>query len=292
MPSFKADHTDNGKRVDLYLSKKMPGFSRSSLKGLFLAKQVTIAGEVIKPSYKLKTDDNLRVSTRLLNVKPKVIKLPLVYEDGDVLVINKPSGVLTHSKGAINLEATVASSLRSKVDPELSGNRAGIVHRVDRATSGLLLLAKNKSSHEFLQRQFANRKVKKQYLAVAEGVPSLSEASIDVPIARNPNKPQTFMASAAGKNAVTNYQLKQTITQGDTTYSLLALQPETGRTHQIRVHLKYINHPVVGDRIYGHEGDHMLLHASQLSVTTPSKKTMTFTAPLPDYFYSFGVKKT
>jgi 23S rRNA pseudouridine1911/1915/1917 synthase len=224
----------------------------------------------------------------LLNITPEPIKLPVIYEDDDVVVMNKPAGVLTHAKGCINTEATVATFMSGKItDESLTGNRAGIVHRLDRATSGVIICARNSQSQIWLQKQFSQRKTKKTYMAVVEGEPKPREAIIDVPIERNPKKPQTFRAGQGGKPAQTKYRVIETITKGSKSYSLLELIPVTGRTHQIRVHLKYIGHVIVGDWVYGHDGSNMLLHAKSLEITLLNRKRRTFTVPIPPVFKEF-----
>jgi RluA family pseudouridine synthase len=189
--------------------------------------------------------------------------------------------VLTHALGKHGNEPSVASFLRHKVSG-IAGERAGIVHRLDRATSGVIIGAKNPRALSFLQKQFSQRKVKKTYTAVVEGQPQPSEAIIDMPIERNPKAPATFRTGQNGKPAVTHYQVLQTGAK----HSLLELKPETGRTHQLRVHLAKIGHPIVGDPLYGHGayGDRLFLHAQQLELTLPGGQRRTFTSPLPAIF--------
>jgi 23S rRNA pseudouridine1911/1915/1917 synthase len=209
------------------------------------------------------------------------IDLPVLYEDDDCVVINKPAGVLTHTQSSFNTEATVASFLRNRAEG-LEGERAGVVHRLDRATSGVLIGAKQQSALAWLQKQFAQRKVKKTYIAVVEGAPREHTAIIDMPIERNPKAPATFRVGPQGKRAITHY----TVVQSGAGKSLVELRPETGRTHQLRVHLAQIGHPIVGDPIYGHGsfGDRLFLHAQSLEITLPNRERKTFTAPLPDTF--------
>ena len=147
----------------------------------------------------MKSSDNVRVDESLLKRQPVMIELPIVYEDEDVIVVNKPEGILSHSKGVMNEESTVASFIAPKLSSELAGNRAGIVHRLDRATSGLIITAKNQDAQAKLQKQFSQRRVKKTYLAIVEGIPEINEAVIEAPIERNPKKPQTFRVNAEGK---------------------------------------------------------------------------------------------
>jgi 23S rRNA pseudouridine1911/1915/1917 synthase len=204
-----------------------------------------------------------------------------LFEDENCIVINKPAGVLTHALGKHGNEASVASFLRGKVIG-LDGDRAGIVHRLDRATSGVIIGAKNQETLSMLQKQFALRKVKKTYMAVVEGLPDPSEAIIDMPIERNPKAPATFRVGTNGKPSRTHYKVVRSNQQ----YSLLELKPETGRTHQLRVHLAKIGHPIVGDPLYGAGayGDQLFLHALSLEITIPGGERKTFTAPLPSVF--------
>ena len=288
MLKLKASDKDEAKRVDVFLTENLPDFSRSSLAGLFDKKLVMVNGHPVKPSYKLREKDKLKADISLLTARPGDIKLPVIYEDEAVIVINKPVGVLTHSKGGLNTEATVASFIGPMLNDEnLIGNRAGIVHRLDRATSGVIITAKNAKSLKQLQKQFSTRKVKKIYLAIVEGVPSPREAIIDAPIERNPKRPQTFRVGGSGKPSQTRYKVLKVLNKSTNLYSLLELNPQTGRTHQLRVHLKYIGHPIVGDRVYGHAQDNMYLHAKSLKITLPGGRQMQFEAPEPKIFRNF-----
>jgi len=243
---------------------------------------VAVNAEVTKPSHKIKLGDEVQVDESLLRLKPPKIELPIIYEDDDVVVIDKPAGILSHSKGALNLEATVASFIKPRIkDKTLSGNRAGIVHRLDRPTSGVIIAAKNADSLVKLQKQFSKRNAKKIYIAIVEGLLEPTEAIIDAPIMRNPAKPQTFKVSSAGKPAITQYKVLKSFEKGSKAYSLVELRPLTGRTHQIRVHMAYINHPIVGDHVYGHDGDGLMLHAKSLEITLPNSERKVFSAKIP-----------
>lgn len=311
---FKVDKKNVSKRADVFIAEKFPEFTRSSLSGLFDKNLVLVNGKPAKASYKLRMNDELSVDTDLLTARPADIELPVIYEDDDVIVINKPAGILTHSKGALNTEATVASFIKPLLtDKNLIGNRAGIVHRLDRATSGVIIAAKNEKTLKWLQKQFSSRKVKKTYLAIVEGVPDPDQAIIDAPIERNPKKPQTFRVGGSGRQAVTNYKLLKILNAFDSAkphsaltmserskdrgvklvnkssslYSLLELAPQTGRTHQLRVHLKYIGRPIVGDHIYGRDGENMYLYAKSLEITLPGGHRKKFEAPEPKIFKDF-----
>jgi len=282
---FKAHSSEIGQRADVFITSKYPEFTRSSLENLFERELVSLISKPVKASYRLRAGDVLVVDDSILKLKVPNIDLPIIYEDNDVIVINKPEGVLTHSKGAVNDEATVATFIRPKVDESLSGNRAGIVHRLDRATSGVIICAKNGGALKHLQKQFSQRRTNKIYTAIADGVPAPAEAIIDAPIERNPKRPQTFRVSQNGKPATTHYKV-QTVYNGGIN-SLLELKPKTGRTHQLRVHMAYVKAPITGDRIYGQPAEHMYLHASSLEITIPSGERKIFTAALPDYFKDY-----
>jgi 23S rRNA pseudouridine1911/1915/1917 synthase len=288
MRKLKAGELDAGVRADVFITAKYPQFSRSSLEGLFENDQVTLKKKTVKPSYKMRAGDTLTVDDSYITREPAVVDLPIIYEDDDVVVINKPAGMLTHSKGALNTESTVASFIKSKLhDGFPDTNRAGIVHRLDRGTSGLIITAKTPEALSWLQRQFSARKTKKIYLAVVEGVPEPAEAIIDAPIARNPRKPQTFYVNSVGKPAQTEYKILKKLNLDGKVYALLEVRPQTGRTHQIRLHMAYIGHPVVGDRTYGTDGPNLMLHAASLELTLPSRERKVFKAPEPASFKEF-----
>lgn len=287
MKQFRATEDDVGVRADIFVAKKYPEFTRSSLERLFENNSVSIAGKPIRPAYKIKLGDKLSVDDSLIKAEPPQIEIPIIYENDDIIVLNKPEGILSHSKGALNSEGTVASFIRPKIDKELIGNRAGIVHRLDRATSGVMIAAKSQTALSRLQKQFSSRKTKKSYLAVVEGELDPAEAIVDAPIGRNPKKPQTFVVTASGKPSQTHYKVVKQVNNANKIYSLLELKPHTGRTHQLRLHLKYIDHPIVGDRVYGADGDHLLLHAHSLELTLPDQKRHVFTVEPPAYFKDF-----
>lgn len=287
MRELKVGQAEVGQRADVFVAWKYPQFSRSSLDKLFDKGLVSVRKKPVKSSHKLKDRDVLVVDDDLLFAVPEPIELPILYEDDDILVIDKPAGVLTHSKGALNDESTIASFIRPKVSKQIVGNRAGIVHRLDRATSGVIITAKTTTALARLQKQFSTRKTKKTYMAVVTGQISPKAAVIDAPIARNPKKPQTFTVSKDGKSSQTEYKVIKMFTKKGRLYSLLEIKPLTGRTHQIRVHLKYIGHPVIGDSVYGIGGNNMMLHASQLEITLPSKQRVVFESALPKYFSEF-----
>lgn len=272
-------------RLDQRVVGLIPELSRSSAVRLIQDSKVTLNGEVVtKAGAKVSADDIVDVAydSAENRIIPE-IDLPILYEDDDCVVINKPVGVLTHSKGAFNPEATVATWLRSRIK-NMEGDRAGIVHRLDRATSGVMICAKTPEALSWLQKQFSQRKTKKTYVAIVVGRMKPQEAIIDMPIERNPKRPQTFRVGSNGKQAVTSYKTLESTAK----FSLLQLAPTTGRTHQLRVHLAYQYHPIVGDILYGgHDASRMYLHALSLELTLPNRERKVFTAVLPPEFEEF-----
>jgi 23S rRNA pseudouridine1911/1915/1917 synthase len=269
-------------RLDQYVAKQLPTLSRAFAAKLIVDGKVEVNGELVnKAGHKLRSDDHVEIDFNI-DEQPLLptIDIPVIYEDEDCIVIDKPIGVLSHSKGAYNPEATVSSWLAARVSA-LTDERAGIVHRLDRATSGVMICAKHQSALIWLQKQFSTRKVKKTYLAVVQGSPINEQAVIDMPIERNPRKPQTFRVGSGGKSAVTEYR---TVEAGNG-FTLLELQPQTGRTHQLRVHLAQLGHPIVGDTFYGGmAADRLFLHARSLEITLSNRERQTFDAPFPPEF--------
>ena len=279
---LKPTADDARKRLDVYVSEHVTVVSRSFLQNLIEKGTITVNGEQQKTGYKVKAGDTVDIEYDFTVLKQEDIDLPVLYEDDDCIVVIKPLGVLSHSKGVFNPEGTVASFIQPKLTG-LEGERAGIVHRLDRATSGVMIAAKNATAASWLQKQFSQRKVKKTYYAVIAGAPKLPKAVVDVPIERNPRDPKTFKPGNAGKPATTEYE----VIESGPTYSLVKLMPTTGRTHQLRVHLKYLGHPIVGDVIYeGEPAERLFLHAQRLEITLPNRKRSIFEAPLPPEFHA------
>jgi len=273
-----------GERLDKVLSTAFEQYSRSALEKLIQESHVTVNGVIKKTKYKLKKDDVIEVDLTMFTSEPESISLPVVFENDDVVVINKPAGVLTHAKGTLHNEATVATWLKSHCGSNgetefWSSNRAGIVHRLDRVTSGVMICAKNEAAQTKLQKQFSDRKAKKSYLAIIEGSLDEPEGTIDVPIERNPKAPATFRPGINGKSAQTHY----TVVSVTSTYTLIEMRPYTGRTHQLRVHMQYMKHPIVGDVLYGGQpADRLMLHAKQLEISIPGGERRTFTTDCPE----------
>ena len=270
-------------RLDVYCAQYWPEQSRSTWQKLIRRGNVTVNGTVVdSPKHELGEDDHVQVT------QPKAPDfssqtLPIIYEDDNVIVINKPVGVLTHSKGALNDEFTVAEFFRAKTSYGSDTDRPGIVHRLDRDTSGVMIGAKNPETARLLAKQFQDRKAKKTYIAVLDGVPKEPKANIDLPIGRNPKAPSSFRVHPNGKSAQTRYEVLRRTSAN----SLVRLQPTTGRTHQLRVHMAHLGTPIKGDVVYGKKADRLYLHAAQLEITIPGNPTnqrKVFAIPVPPEF--------
>ena len=255
-------------RLDVATFEQYPRYSRATIQKFIKNGQVAVNGDIVdKPNTLI--DENSNIELTVVEAEEGE-KPPVIYEDDDVIVFNKPAGMLTVSKGEFNPEPTL----------EQFGE---IVHRLDRDTSGVIILAKNAKAKSFLQKQFQERKAHKTYYAVTVGHPKVDHAIINIPLTRNLKKPTTFMVANQGREAITEYRV---IDQNEK-YSLIELKPQTGRTHQLRIHLAHIGAPILGDPVYNPKSpkaDRMYLHASILEITVPSGKRLTFTANLPEEF--------
>ena len=271
-------------RLDIYLSTKFDTTISRSLWQKYIKAGYVSVNNKVAATPKFEVDETDEIALNLPEKEQTDVDLPILYEDDDVIVVNKPSGLLTHAKGGLSDEPTVAEIIRQKTSFATDTDRPGIVHRLDRDTSGLLIIAKNPESAAHLQRQFAERTAKKTYIAITDGKPKLNAAKIDLPIGRNPSAPSTFRIDPNGKPAQTTYHV---LTENDTR-SLVELKPTTGRTHQLRVHLAHLNAPILGDRVYGKSSDcRMMLHAQKLEITLPSGERKVFEAAVPDEFKKF-----
>jgi 23S rRNA pseudouridine1911/1915/1917 synthase len=267
-------------RVDKHLANVFPEYSRAALAKLFLLNLIKLNGESIQPGHKLRPGTTIEYDLGPLQEKPEVIPLPILYEDENIIVVNKPTGIISHARGKFWQEASVASFIRDRISG-MDGERGGIVHRLDRATSGIMICAKNEATLKFLQKQFSDRKVQKTYIAVVAGSPKESEAIIDAPIARDEKIPQRFCVNVSGKSAQTHYK----VIKSNDKLSTIMLEPKTGRTHQLRVHLKHIGVPIIGDPLYSSvEYPRLMLHAVKLEITVPGGEVKTFESPLPEEF--------
>ena len=247
------DENDENKRLDSYLSEITPDFSRSKIQNFIKDGCVKINGSAKKTSYQLKLNDKIDFEIPEavdLEIKPQNLPLNILYEDENMLVVNKPSGMLTHPT-TVERENTLINALLYKYGNNLSDingdYRRGILHRLDRNTSGLLMIAKNNKAHEFLAQQIKDHTITKKYRAIVKGVINKDNFEINEPIGRNPNQPHKMMVREDGKSSQTLVKVIERF--NDATYVDLTLV--TGRTHQIRVHMKHINHPVYNDTLYG-----------------------------------------
>ncbi len=270
------------KRLDALLAEQHPDISRSTWQKHIKAGNVAVNNNpVVSPKYVVSEADSIEI-----NIPDSTdfsgYELPIVYIDDNVVVINKPAGILTHSKGALNDEFTVADFFARYTSAGLDTNRPGIVHRLDRDTSGIMIGARTPESFELLKSQFADRKAKKWYVAVTDGNLKKDAARIDIPIGRDPKHPSTFRADTNGKPSITEY----TVLARNKTHDLVLLHPLTGRTHQLRVHLSHLGAPIHGDRVYGKAADRLYLHATKLEVTIAHETRKTFTAAVPPQFYT------
>ena len=271
-------------RLDIYLSTKFDTTISRSLWQKYIKAGYVSVNNKVATTPKFEVDETDEIALNLPEKEQADVDLPILYEDDDVIVVNKPSGLLTHAKGGLSDEPTVAEIIRPKTSFATDTDRPGIVHRLDRDTSGLLIIAKNPESAAHLQRQFAERTAKKTYIAITDGKPKLNAAKIDLPIGRNPSAPSTFRIDPNGKPAQTTYH----VLAENNIQSLVELKPTTGRTHQLRVHLAHLNAPILGDRVYGKPSDcRMMLHARKLEITLPSGERKVFEAAIPDEFKRF-----
>lgn len=270
-------------RLDQYVAQYWPEYSRSVWQKYILAGYVRVNDLIVTSTkHELGEDDEVTIH---IPEDPdySASALPVLYEDEHVLVINKPTGVLTHAKGELTEEFTVADYVRARMTEKDLTNRPGIVHRLDRDTSGVIICAKDSETKAKLQKQFQDRKAHKTYLAIVRGTPKKPAATLDLPIERNPKKPSTHRVGVNGRAAITRYEVVAT----NGTLSVIRLHPETGRTHQLRVHMAYIGTPIVGDRLYGSEKspiNRLCLHAESLEITIPDSRRETFTAEPPADF--------
>lgn len=279
MQTIVVDEEQVGQRLDAYIASVKPEYSRSIWKSLIKDGSVLVDGKKVNGSLKLKLGQKIKILDREAVVEQD---LPIIFEDENIIVVNKPAGVLTHLKSDLASESTVAGFIAKKTSAT-GGNRAGIVHRLDRATSGVLIAAKNDKTRVYLTKQFSNRRVEKWYLAVIKGDLKEALVHIDKPIGRSYSKPSTFKIDPKGKPAQTDvFRLHH-----EAKYSVVLLKPHTGRTHQLRVHMKYIGHPIIGDPVYypkykEEKTPSMLLHAWQLKTTLPDNERPNFVADLPE----------
>ena len=293
LKEFVISQDDVGKRLDVFLLEQMNDFSRSHIKNLIEKGLVQVDGKTgVKAGLMLKTGMNLQVDVKepeKISTEGEDILLDVVYEDEDVIVVNKPQGLVVHPCMSTK-SGTLVNALLFHVK-DLSGIngelRPGIVHRLDKDTSGLLVVAKNDFAHRDLAEQIKNKTCHRHYLAVLEGNLKDDSGRVETFIKRDPRDRKKMSVQNSGRVAITDYNVLERFEK----CCLVEFVLQTGRTHQIRVHSKFLNHPIVGDRLYGHEVKSLngqLLHAYKLSFTHPrTGKLMAFEVPLPDHFLEY-----
>ena len=305
---FSPTSEDAGKRLDAYLAEKIHGWSRSRLQRLIENEDVLVNETAVKPAYKIHDGDEIEVD--LIEVpparfEPENIPLDIVFEDEYLAVINKPAGMVVHPGAGVQsgtLANAIAFHFGSKVQNPRSKDqdRVGIVHRLDKDTSGLIVVAKTDEIHEALSEQFRERLVYKSYIALVHGSPDTNTGKIEAPIGRNKHNRLRMKVATHGRSALSLWKVRQRYAK----FTLLDVEIKTGRTHQIRVHMAYINHPIVGDEIYNEGRDNTVadtnarnairsmgrffLHAEKLSFTHPiTKERQEFSVPLPPTLMNF-----
>jgi len=278
--------TEQGTRLDKYVTEKIDNLSRTKVVKLIQDSLVLINNKKVNPSHKVNLGESIEIELPddvPSNLTPWQLELDIIYEDNCILVIDKPAGIAVHPAPG-HQNQTIANALINH-NPGVSNiganSRPGIIHRLDMDTSGLLITAKNELAHRKISEQFADRTIQKSYYALVNGIPENSQAIIDAPIGRSPFNRQQMDIVSTGKSALTQYEIVDTYKS----HSLLKVSPRTGRTHQIRVHLKSIGHPVVGDSMYGKvdpELNRHFLHASSISFTHPeSGEPLSLKSDLP-----------
>lgn len=285
---------DEAIRLDVFVSSEAE-VSRSRAAQLIESGNVSVGGKTASKNTKLHKNDSIEIilpDLKEYDVKPENIPLDIVYEDDDLLVVNKPKGMVVHP-AAGNYEGTLVNALMFHCGDSLSGingvMRPGIVHRIDKNTSGLLMVAKNDFAHNFLAEQIKEHSFTREYEAIVYGNIKKESGTVDAPIGRHPLKRKQMAVIEGGRNAVTYFKVLENLDG----FTHLALKLETGRTHQIRVHMAYLGHPVAGDEVYGPKKvitslKGQCLHAKKLGFIHPkTREYMEFETKLPEYFEAF-----
>ncbi|UQS86601.1 RluA family pseudouridine synthase [Nicoliella spurrieriana] len=281
--------TDQSGRIDKVSAELQPKMSRSRAKDLIQAGDILVNGEQVKPKYEVRTGDLIQIdipAPKKLDLIAQAIPLDIVYEDDDVIVVNKPQGMVVHPAPGHPDHTLVNALLFHTPLSNINGTlRPGIVHRIDKDTSGLLMVAKNNLAHESLSKQLKDKTNIRKYVALVHGVIKSDHGTIDAPIGRDKKDRKKQAIVADGRHAVTHYRVLERFAN----YTLVECQLETGRTHQIRVHMKSIGHPLVGDPLYGPRktipGNGQFLHAQVLGFKHPrTGKQMLFSTPIPPIF--------
>ena len=283
-------------RIDSYIAKKDENLSRSMIQKLLEENKIIVNGNIVKASYKVQAGDKIQIEIeppKEVKLEAQDIPIDIIYEDEDIIVVNKPKGLVVHPANG-NPDGTLVNAIMAICKDSLSGIggelRPGIVHRLDKDTSGLLIVAKNDKAHINMSEQIKDRKVKKTYIALVRGTISENEATINMPIGRSIKDRKKMAVTKNGKEAITHFKVLNRYTTSKASYTLLEIKIDTGRTHQIRVHMAEIGHPVVGDMVYSNGKNEFgvvgqCLHAKKLEFCHPiTGKEMSFEAPLPEYF--------
>ncbi len=277
---------ESGERIDKYLAT-VSDFSRNEIQNIIKEGNVFVDDKIVKSNYKLSVGEKIEFEYEFSSIDliPQKVEFEVVFEDDYIIVINKPKGLVVHP-GVGNPDMTLVNGLLYKFD-KLSDDevRPGIVHRIDKDTTGLLIVAKTNKVHTILAEMIKNREVKREYIALVHGNISHKTGTVDAPIGRDKNDRQKMCVTENNsKHAITHFEVLDKVLD----FTLIKCQLDTGRTHQIRVHLKYINHPIVGDLVYGRKktiGEGQLLHAFRLSCNHPvTGENLIFTAKLPSEF--------
>lgn len=283
-------------RLDAYIVANLVEISRMTVKRLLEEGKILVNGKVQKASYKPSLNDKIEIeieAPKEIELKAQEIPIEIIHEDNDIIVVNKPKGLVVHPANG-NPDGTLVNAIMAICKESLSGIggeiRPGIVHRLDKDTSGLLIVAKNDIAHIKMSEQIKNREVKKTYIALVRGIVPENEATIKMPIGRSTKDRKKMAVTKNGKEAITHFKVLGRYTTNNASYTLLEIKIDTGRTHQIRVHMAQIGHPVVGDIVYSNgknefaiEGQ--MLHAKSLDFKHPiTQKQMLLEAPLPQYF--------
>ena len=290
--NIKVNEENVGKRIDSFIPMVQEDISRSMVQKLIEQKNIKVNGKETKHSYKLKLNDEIEIfvpEAKKINLKAQDIPLNVIYEDNDIIVINKPKGMVVHPANG-NPDGTLVNAVMNKCKDSLSGIggeiRPGIVHRLDKDTSGAIIVAKNDKAHIALSEQLKNHEVKKTYLALVRGIIKENEATINMPIARSKKDRKKMDVDKDGKEAITHFKV---LGRYKNKYTLLQINLETGRTHQIRVHLSHIGYPIIGDEVYSNGKNEwnvsgQCLHAWKLEFIHPiTGKKISLEAEIPEY---------
>ena len=294
MKTFIVKKGEENNRIDSYLAKQKDELSRVTVQRLIEEEKILVNGKKTKPSYKIQENDEITVEEdkpKEIELKAQDIPVEIIYEDSDIIVVNKPKGMVVHPANG-NPDGTLVNAIMAICKDSLSGIggeiRPGIVHRIDKDTSGILIVAKNDKAHINLSEQIKNHEVKKTYIAIVRGIVKENEATINMPIGRSTKDRKKMAVTKKGKEAITHFQVIERFPKHN--YTLLEVTIETGRTHQIRVHLSQIGYPIIGDTVYSNGKNEwgvqgQCLHAKSLKFKHPTTgKEMFLEAELPQYF--------